>query len=244
MTKPKDLRAASELIGIKPDAAYRRSMIDKLGPEGADLLRALNWSILPIVAGILIGVFWVITRIGLPPSRPLAYTYIALGALIGAMIFGGGALLFILTFSLGVGEGFGAFIQPQGEYQRDYSREDSLVARGDVAGALVSFESIAAGEPDNLEVRLRAAELYRKNSSFEDAARLYRDVQSKAQRSRDDVHASLRLIDLYLAWPENEGRSMRELKRLIDKYPGTEIEKRSRTALANLKRERFPEAVS
>jgi tetratricopeptide (TPR) repeat protein len=244
MTKPRDLRHASELMGVNPDAEYRRSLMDRIGPEGADLFRALNWSIVPIVAGMLIGAFWVIRNIGLPTSRPLAYTYVGLGALIGAMIFGGGALLFILTVSRGMGEGFGAFIQPKGEYHRDYSREDSLVARGDVAGALSSFESIAAAEPDNVEVRLRAAELYRKNSSFEEAARLYRDVQSKAQRSRDDVHASLRLIDLYLAWPENEGRSMRELKRLIDKYPGTEIEKRSRAALANLKRERFPEVAT
>src|SRR5947207_4442883 len=120
----------------------------------------------------------------------------------------------------------GLFVQPKGDYQRDYSLEDSLVARGDVAGAIASFAAIAAAEPDNLEVRLRAAELHRKQSAFEEASALYRDVQAKAQRPRDDVHASLRLIDLYLIWPEHEGRSMRELKRIIDKYPGTEIEKR------------------
>ena len=243
MTKPRDLRHASELVGLKPDAEYRTSLTDRMGAEGADLFRALNWSTIPIVAGILIGVTWTIKR-GLPPNNTLALTYVVLGGVIGAMIFGGGALLFILTFSRGVGDGFGAFIHPRGEYQRDYSREDSLVARGDVAGALTSLESIAAAEPDNLDVRLRAAELYRSNNGFEDAARLYREVQSKSQRPRDDIQASLRLIDLYLAWPENEGRSLRELKRLIDKYPGSEVEKRSRTALAKLKRERFPEAVS
>jgi hypothetical protein len=242
VTKPRDLRHASELVGIKPDAEYRRSIADRIGPEGADVFRAFNWSIIPTVAGMAIGVAWTAKR-GLPPNHALALTYIVLGAVIGAMIFGGGSLLFIFGLSRGAGEGFGAFIQPQGDYERDYSREDSLVARGDVAGALSSFESIATDEPDNLEVRLRAAELHRKNSSFEDAARLYRDVQSKAQRPKDDIQASLRLIDLYLAWPENEGRSMRELKRLIDKYPGSEIEKRSRAALASLKRERFPEVV-
>jgi tetratricopeptide (TPR) repeat protein len=243
MNRPKDLRHASELVGIAPDAEYRATFTDRFGAEGTDLIRAFNWSIIPIVAGIGIGVTWAAKR-GLPVNSTLAFAYVALGGIIGAMIFGGGALLFILSVSRGAGEGFGAFVQPQGEYERDYSREDSLVARGDVAGAVASFENIAAAEPENLEVRLRAAELYRKSSAFEDAARLYREVQSKAERSRDDVHASLRLIDLYLAWPENEGRSMRELKRLIDKYPGTEIEKRSRAALANLKRERFPEVVT
>jgi hypothetical protein len=213
-----------------------------MGPEGTDLFNALNWSLLPFVAGIGIGVTWTAKR-GLPPNHTLAVTYLVAGALLGAIIFGGGAFLFIWGLSRGSGEALGTFIQPKGEYKRDYSFEDSLVVRGDVAGALASFADIARAEPDNLEVRLRSAELHRKQSSFEEASTLYREVQTKAQRPRDDVHASLRLIDLYLIWPEHEGRSMRELKRLIDKYPGTEIEKRSKAALANLKRERFPETV-
>ncbi len=240
MTKPLDLRHSSDLVGIKPDAEYRRTLSDRMGAEGSDLFRAFNYSLIPTAAGILIGVAWVVVKRGLPPSHALAFIYVALGAIVGAMIFGCGSLLFVLGFSRGAGEGIGSFLHPQAEYQRGYSREDSLVARGDVDGALKSFAGIAEAEPDNMDVRLRAAELHRKNSSFEEAAALYRYVQSHAKRSRDDVHASLRLIDLYLVWPENEGRSMRELKRLIDKYPGTEIEKRSRAALANLKRERFP----
>lgn len=241
MTKPKDLRHSSDLAGIKPDESYERSLFDKMGGEASDVIKAVNWAIIPTVAGIAIGVAWTVKR-GLPPSDVLAVTYLVIGGILGAIIFGGGSFLFIWGFSRGAGDGFGAFIQPQGEYQRDYSREDSLVARGDVAGAIASFASIAAAEPDNLEVRLRAAELQRKSSHFDEASALYREVQTKAQRSRDDVHASLRLIDLYLAWPGHEGRSLRELKRLIDKYPGTEIEKRSKAALAKLKSERFPTA--
>jgi len=224
---------------IRPDPEYRRSLFDKLGGEAADVFKALNWSIIPTVAGIGIGVAWTAKR-GLPPDHTLATTYIVVGGLLGAIIFGGGSLLFIWALSRGAGEGLGAFIQPKGEYARDYSREDTLVARGDVPGALASFAKTAGDEPDNLEVRLRAAELHRKNSSFEEAAALYREVQGKAQRPREDVQASLRLIDLYLAWPGHEGRSMRELKRLIDRYPGSDIEKRSREALARLKAERFP----
>lgn len=217
-------------------------MFDRLGPEAADVVNALNWAIVPTVAGALIGFAWVDKR-GLPPNHRLAIAELALGALLGAIIFGGGALLFIWGFSRGTGEGFHAFLHPSTEYKRDYSREDSLVARGNITGAIESFAAIIAAEPDNLDVRLRAAELYRKNLAFEEASALYRDVQMKAQRPQEDVQASQRLIDLYLIWPEHEGRSMRELKRLIDKYPGSEIEKRSRKALANLKRERFPEAT-
>jgi hypothetical protein len=242
MTRQKDLRHASELIGVKPDPTYRRNLSDRMGPEGSDLFKALNWSFIPMVAGIGIGIAWTVKR-GLPANHNLSITYIVVGGLLGAIMFGGGSFLFIWGLSRGAGAAFGSFIQPAGEYRRDYSREDALVARGDTPGAIASFAAVAAAEPDNLEVRLRAAELHRKNSDFDQASALYREVQTKAQRSRDDIHASLRLIDLYLIWPEHEGRSMRELKRLIDKYPGTEIEKRSKAALANLKSERFPAEI-
>ncbi len=236
------LRHSTDVRALKPDAGYSRSLFDKMGGEAADVFKMLNWAIVPTVAGALIGFAWVDKR-GLPPNHRLAVTYLVLGAVLGAIIFGGTSLLFIWGFSRGIGEGFHAFIHPGSEYTRDYSREDSLVAKGNVTGAIASFAAIIAAEPDNLDVRLRAAELYRKNLAFEEASVLYRDVQAKAQRPRDDIQASLRLIDLYLIWPEHEGRSMRELKRLIDKYPGSEIEKRSKAALANLKRERFPEAT-
>lgn len=240
MTGPNDkLPHVSPLIGIKPDEQYRRTLSDRMGAESVDLLRALLWCLVPTVAGMLIGGGLVAKR-GLPAGTAAALGYLAIGALLGAIVFGGGSFLFVWRLSRGAGEAFGAFIQPKGEYQRDYSREDSLVARGDITGAIASLKKIGDSEPDNLEVRLRGAELHRKTSSFEEASALYREVQAKAVRPRDDVHASLRLIDLYLAWPEHEGRSMRELKRLIDKYPGTEIAKRSKSALASLKSERFP----
>lgn len=238
-----ELRHSSDPGAVKPDPHFKRSLMDRMGAEGADLMKAVSWSIIPIVAGVGIGVTWTAKQ-GLPSSRTLSIAYLVAGGLIGMIIFGGGAFLFIWGFSRGAGRGLESFIHPSGEYNRDYSLEDSLVARGDVPGAIASFKVICESEPDNLEARLRAAELHRKNGTFDDASALYREVQSKAQRSRDDVHASLRLIDLYLAWPEHEGRSMRELKRLMDKYPNTEIEKRSKAALANLKRERFPEAQS
>ncbi len=237
-----ELRHSTDIRALKPDATYSRSLFDKMGGEAADVFNALKWAIVPTAAGAFIGFFWV-DKQGLPPNHRLAVTYLVLGAVIGAIIFGGTSFLFIWGFSRAMGEGLHSFLHPGAEYTRDYSREDSLVAKGNVAGALASFAAIIEAEPDNIDVRLRAAELYRKNLGFEEASALYRDVQTKAQRPRDDIQASLRLIDLYLIWPEHEGRSMRELKRLIDKYPGSEIGKRSIAALANLKRERFPDAT-
>jgi hypothetical protein len=209
-----------------------------MGPEGADFLRALNWSILPITAGFLIGFFWVARR-GLPPNHALAAFYLVLGGLIGVMIIGGSAMLFIFGMTHGAGAGMQAFVYPAGDYKRDYSLEDSFVARGDIDRAIASYEAIAAAEQDNFEVRMRAAELCRRNSSFDKAAAFYRDVQGRAQKD-DDVRASMRLIDLYMIWPDHKPKAMSELRRLIDRYPDTEIAESARKGLANLKLEHFP----
>jgi tetratricopeptide (TPR) repeat protein len=225
---------------IKPDPHYRRSLTDKLGPDGADLFRALNWSILPITAGFLIGFFWVARR-GLPPNHSLAAFYLVLGGLLGAVIIGGSGMLVIFGMSHGAGAGMEAFVYPGGAYKRDYSLEDSFVARGEIDRAIASYETIAAAEQDNFEVRMRAAELCRKNSFFDKAAAFYRDVQSRAAKD-EDVRASMRLIDLYLIWPDHKPKAMSELRRLMDRYPDTAVAESSRKALANLKSEHFPAA--
>ena len=49
------------------------------------------------------------------------------------------------------------------------------------------------------------------------------------------MFASNRLVDLYLAWPGHETKGLRELRRLIDTYPETDVAKRARAGLVNLK---------
>ncbi len=53
--------------------------------------------------------------------------------------------------------------------------------------------------------------------------------------AKDDVYASNRLVDLYRAWPGNETKALRELRRLIDTYPDTDVAVRAREGLATLK---------
>lgn len=65
---------------------------------------------------------------------------------------------------------------------------------------------------------------------------LYRAVQRlPAVPARDDIYASNRLVDLYLAWPGHEKYGLRELRRLIDTYPETDVATRARAGLVNLK---------
>ena len=84
--------------------------------------------------------------------------------------------------------------------------------------------------------RLRAAELYAKGGQRECAEELYRSVQRLHHvPPKDDVFASNRLVDLYLTWPGKEIKGLRELRRLIDSYPNTDVAAHARAGLTNLK---------
>ena len=147
--------------------------------------------------------------------------------------------LFVTRVSRGAGAAFGEFIQPSGDhtpYERQYSEQDALVMRGDVARALASYEEIILASPNDPVPRVRAAELYLKNGQRDRAEALYKSVQRMPRVSAsDDVYVSNRLVDLYLQWPEREVRALTELRRLIETYPDTDIAKRARAGLANLK---------
>jgi hypothetical protein len=50
-----------------------------------------------------------------------------------------------------------------------------------------------------------------------------------------DIYSSNRLVDLYLAWPGHEKNGLRELRRLVDTYPESDVAERARAGLVNLK---------
>jgi tetratricopeptide (TPR) repeat protein len=209
---------------------YKRSYLDKHGPEGADFYKAAVWLIVPVVFGGLIGGAY-FANAGYTSGAILA------GTVVGAVLGGAGSLLFIRSVSDGVGGFFRSVIEPnRTEYERQYSREDALVMRGDVEGALASYESIIAEAPNEAQPKIRAAELYAKSGMNERAEMLYRAVQRLPDVApKDDVFVSNRLVDLYLAWPGNEGKGLRELRRLIDSYPQTDVAERARAGLVTLK---------
>ncbi|HET6760470.1 MAG TPA: tetratricopeptide repeat protein, partial [Gemmatimonadaceae bacterium] len=123
-----------------------------------------------------------------------------------------------------------------GSYERQSSHEDALVMRGDAEGALASYERIILEAPNDAQPRIRAADLYAKSGMRERAEILFRAVQRLPRVApRDDIYASNRLVDLYLAWPGHETKGLRELRRLIDTYPETDVAERARAGLVNLK---------
>jgi tetratricopeptide (TPR) repeat protein len=210
---------------------YRPTLYDKHGPEAAQIFQTASSLIIPVVAGALIGG-------ALAARRGLSGLLIVLWALAGSVLLGAWWWLFVTRLSRGAGKAFGEFIQPSasGSYERQYSHEDAMVMRGDVGGALASYEEIILEAPNDAQPRLRAAELYAKAGQRERAEELYRAVQRLPRVApKDDVFASNRLVDLYLAWPGHETKGLRELRRLIDTYPETDVAERARAGLVNLK---------
>ena len=210
---------------------YKPTLYDKHGPEAAQIFQTASSLIIPVVAGAFIGG-------ALAAKRGLSGVFIVLWALSGSVLLGGWWWFFVTRLSRGVGRAFGEFIQPaaSGSYERQYSHEDAMVMRGDVGGALASYEGIILEAPNDAQPRLRAAELYAKIGQRERAEELYRAVQRLPRVApKDDVFASNRLVDLYLAWPGHETKGLRELRRLIDTYPETDVAERARAGLVNLK---------
>jgi len=122
-------------------------------------------------------------------------------------------------------------------YEEQYSLEQSLVMRGQIDDALESFEAILQGNPDAVRPRVRAAELYsREKADHVRAAQLLAEVQRiPTTRVGDFVYATHRLVDLYTGPLNEPGRAMVELRRLIERLPGTPAAEQAREALATLK---------
>jgi tetratricopeptide (TPR) repeat protein len=210
---------------------YRRTLFDRHGPEGAQLVQTVSSLAIPVVAGALVGG-------ALAARKGFPTLLIVVSMLGGSLVFAVWWWYFVTRLSHGAGRAFGEFIQPSatGRYEQQYSREDALVMRGDVDGALASYEKIILEVPNDAQPRLRAAELYVKSGMRERAELLYHAVQRLSRVApKDDIYASNRLVDLYLAWPGHETKGLRELRRLIDTYPETDVAARARAGLVNLK---------
>jgi hypothetical protein len=209
---------------------YRRSWLDKYGPEGASYAKIASFLLIPTVGGALVGTTYFAHQ-GYSTGGVIA------GGLVGGVLGAAGSALLVISTFESMGGMFRAFIQPDhSPHQRQYSYEDSLVMRGDVEGALASYEKIILESPNDAVPRIRAADLCAKSQLRERAETLFRAVQRLPRVTpKDDIYASNRLVDLYLAWPGHETKGLRELRRLVDTYPETEVAARARAGLVNLK---------
>jgi thioredoxin-like negative regulator of GroEL len=189
--------------------------------------------------GVIVGVAFLV--IGYLLSRLLGLT--GLAGVVCTLATGVTAGLFVRRFPLAVAESAGRFLgalmQPSGRstpYEPEFSAAQALAASGDVVGALRLYEREMADLPTNEQVRVYAAELYAKSGDARRAEALLLEVRGMTSDRGRELYATQRVIDLRLGALGEPGRALPELRRLVDRFPGTPEAAGARAALANLKR--------
>ena len=211
----------------------RDAWLARFGADSALQGKALGYGVL--VAGVTFSAGIILSlSSGVPPLMAVL--------LLGIVALTLGALTAYAGSRLGEGAGVvvQAFVQPSGDstpYEQTFSYQEAMIMRGDITGALESFETIIAEQPTLVSARLIAAEHYaRGDRNPARAAELFREVRAiPAVPIRDAIYSSSRLVDLYDGPLSDPGRTLVELRRIIELYPGSDVAKHARTALPALK---------
>ena len=153
-----------------------------------------------------------------------------------------GIVRFALRFANAMGQLIARFVAPSGSttpYEQTFSYQQALAAKGDIPGALESYEAVLRESPQQAEAGVQAAELYASIGNTGRAIELLRAVREiPGVSSAREIYASNRLIDLYLGAAGDDGRALVELRRLVERHPGTDTAARAREALGRLKAQR------
>ena len=209
------------------------SWLASFGGDAALQGKALGYGCL--VTAVTFGAGIILSLLGGVPSLAAVLALVAVALALGT-----------LTAYMGsrMGEGAGvvvqSFVQPSGNstpYEQSFSYQEAMIMRGDIDGALESYEAIIAEQPTLVSARLAAAEHYaRGNRNPARAAELFRDVRAiPGVPLRDAIYSSSRLVDLYDGPLADPGRALVELRRIIELYPSSAVAKHARSALPALK---------
>ena len=117
---------------------------------------------------------------------------------------------------------------------RSYPRQDLMITRGDLAGAVEAFRDHLVIEPQDNEARLRLADVLEALKDPAGAEALYKEVRARHPLPREAVAAANGLIDLYRRTGQ-VGRLRVELARFAEAYRGTAAAKGAARELAELK---------
>ena len=195
------------------------------------------------------------------PQRFAGYVYgIVLGLLFGAPLgwllkLRGPFLLLFVVLSIwamarfirgmmsGVVNGTANFflqmVWPSGDstpYEKTYSAEQALAARGDIEGALKGYRRAMYQNPGDPEPRFRVAELLFRGDYPDKAVAFFKEGRELAGENRSrELYATQRLIDLYLGPLGDDVRALVELRRLVERFPGTREAQAAHKVLNELK---------
>jgi hypothetical protein len=211
---------------------YRLTMFDRLGPDAALRVRMFPYA---VVAFFALGLMFTALKFKVGYS---ALLILPLAAAAAAAV-----TWWTMRFSRAVGDGIGYFVLPSGKstpYEHQFSLEESLAERGDIAAALESLESAILAIPivagNGVRLRIRTAELCIRHGNPKRAAALFREVQQfPALGAAEDLYVSNRLIDLLLGPLDQPARALFELRRIVDRYPKAPSVEHTRVAITRLK---------
>jgi hypothetical protein len=141
----------------------------------------------------------------------------------------------------GTANAFLRLVWPSGNstpYERTYSAEQAMAARGDFDGALVGFGAAMRLHPTDPEPRFRAAEAFFRSPMPEKTVSFFVEARrlSGGDRGRE-LYSTQRLIDLYLGPLGDNVRALVELRRMVERFPGTREAAAAHELLAKLKHE-------
>ena len=216
-------------------STYQPTRLDRLGPDGALMLRAIPYMLVVFACTVL-----------LFSTLRQKLEYPAALVLPLALVTTAGITWAGMRFANAAGTRFGHFVLPTGEstpYEHQFSREEALAAKGDIAGAVDALEAAIASIPIDAQtgvgVRIRTAELYiGKGANPKRAAELLREVQRHASLPpAQDIYVSNRLVDLLLGPLGQPSRALFELRRIADRYPDSSAARHARSAIATVKRQ-------
>ena len=121
-----------------------------------------------------------------------------------------------------------------------FSGIETLAVRGHHQAAADAYAERARDPAERVDATLRRAELLAGPlAEPETAATELDSLRSHQLSARDDFRVGLALVDLYEHRLSDPGRAMGELRRLIDRYPTAQGVRRLRSALNQLKAERY-----
>ena len=216
--------------------AYKRPWYDRVGRDNGTTGRVVFYAMLTLTPAFL--------AIGYLLARLLGLGGIAVvGMMIGVAAVSDTVVFFVAQHFAGAGAtALTRFTHNDGSttpYQRQFSYQEALAAKGLVEEALTSYEAEIVAAPTDLEAIVRTADLCLMHRTRpERAAELLRMLQRVPAAPPEKVlYATHRLVDLYLGPLDDRGKAIVELRRLIDNFPASQAARFARDALAKLRRE-------
>lgn len=151
--------------------------------------------------------------------------------------------VFLRRFMITVIEGTANFllrmVWPSGDstpYEKTYSAEQAMAVRGDIEGALKGYRVAMRQNLGDPEPRFRVAELLFRGDYPEKAIEFFKEGRELAGDNRTrELYATQRLIDLYLGPLGDDVRALVELRRLVERFPGTKEAAAARNVLLRMK---------